>query len=148
FAGEDIHEDWFPVSMLGTGAYAELNEYIVHTLNLAAEYCLNNIVRLPPEYRVILNYYLVYIPVVTGDWDYTVDTRGAACTEDKDTHTGQQTANALATVNDIITCLDISTAFANYTKGDFVGVKVTCDALNATTDIHILGIRLRGIKSK
>jgi len=86
---------------------------------------------------------LLYIPTGTGTWDYTIETSGGYCGEDESVNTDSQTADGVAITDDEIECLDITAALTPYAVGDVVGVKVTCDALDTTTVINIIGVRLR-----
>lgn len=86
---------------------------------------------------------LIYIPNGTGTWDYTINSEGAYCEEDSDTHSDSITDDGEPAVDDRLQCLDISGVLTPYEVGDVVGVPVTCDALDTTTSIDIIGIRLR-----
>lgn len=86
---------------------------------------------------------LLYIPTLTGTWDYSIYTSGGYCGEDESEHTDNMADTGVAVTNDRIECLDITDALTPYHVGDNVGVRVQCVGLDTTTAINLLGVRLR-----
>jgi len=86
---------------------------------------------------------LIYIPIGTGTWDYTIESSGGYCGEDESEHTDSITDDSVAVTDDEKECLDISAVLTPYNAGDTVGIRITCDALDTATQIDIIGIRLR-----
>lgn len=128
-------------SHYGTNAMTVHGKHVIRPVG-SGEYAYIEIT-MPVKVDSLEEAVLMYIPTGTGTWDYTISTAGGYCGEDESTHTDSITADGLAVTDDEIECLDISAALTPYAVGDVVGVEVLCDALDTTTAINVIGVRLR-----
>lgn len=130
----------FP-SLHGTNALTSHGNHIVRPVG-SGEMAMIEIT-MPRKVDSLSEAVLIYIPTTTGTWDYTITSKGGYCGEDESAETDSMTADGLAVTDDELECLDISAVLTPYTVGDTVGLIVTCDALDTTSAINIIGIRLR-----
>lgn len=131
---------WVPVSQGGQLGQVVHGTYPVFLLDAVAEVAYFSWT-VPTGYSSLTSADLVVIPTTTGTFDWTINTSWAADGEDEALATDTATADGTTSTDDQMTAVDISAAFTGIAAGDYIGIKLTLDALTTTTQINVVGIK-------
>ncbi|MBA7564248.1 hypothetical protein ES708_05910 [subsurface metagenome] len=118
--------------------YGSLDGFAYQKLDAGAEYCCAGLA-VPSDFGSLVSVKVVYIDRTSDTFDYTVATSFGAAGQAYTTHTDSVTADGVGMTDTIIKSLDVTDAFTGLAADDFVGIKMTMDALTGSAEIAVIG---------
>jgi len=136
----DATKEFFIHFLTGSGTFNNSLDYFIYDLD-ALQLCYTTI-KVPHDFTALTHCKVMCFHSANENIDWTVDTDFASEGQLNNTHTDNDTANAVAMTATQITGIDISNAFTGIVAGDYIGVKFTLDTAAAGL-LSVMGIVFR-----